>query len=58
VVEADEMYQNAGEKRGPTRRPRRPAAPAGQRPAGTWHLWVRPAADRGRGQPLVGGGAL
>jgi transposase-like protein len=28
VVEADEMYQNAGEKRHPTRRPRRPAAAA------------------------------
>src|SRR5262249_10282820 len=38
LVEADEMYQNAGEKRGPARRPRRPAAPAGQRPAGSWHL--------------------
>ncbi len=30
VVEADEMYQNAGEKRGRARRPRRPAAAACQ----------------------------
>jgi transposase-like protein len=30
VVEADEMYQNAGEKRGAARRPRGPAATAGQ----------------------------
>jgi transposase-like protein len=30
VVEADEMYQNAGEKRHPTCRPRRPAAAACQ----------------------------
>jgi transposase-like protein len=29
VVEADEVYQNAGEKRGPAYRPRRPAAAAG-----------------------------
>jgi len=38
VVEADEMYQNAGEKRGRARRPRRPAAPACQQPEGSWHL--------------------
>jgi transposase-like protein len=30
AVEADEMYQNAGEKRPPARRPRRPAPAAGQ----------------------------
>jgi transposase-like protein len=30
TVEADEMYQNAGEKRRPARRPRRPAAAARQ----------------------------
>jgi transposase-like protein len=30
VVEADEMYQNAGEKRRPARRPRRPAAASRQ----------------------------
>jgi transposase-like protein len=38
VVEADEMYQNAGEKRHPARRPRRPAAAACQQPEGSWHL--------------------
>jgi transposase-like protein len=38
VVEADEMYQNAGEKRDPARRPRRPAATACQQPPGPWHL--------------------
>ncbi len=38
VVEADEMYQNAGERRGPARRTRRPAAPARQQPEGPWHL--------------------
>jgi transposase-like protein len=38
VVEADEMDQNAGEKRDPARRPRRPAAPACQQPEGPWHL--------------------
>ena len=38
VVEADEMYQNAGEKRDPARRPRRPAAAACPQPQGSWHL--------------------
>jgi hypothetical protein len=38
VVEADEMYQNAGEKRRPARRPRRPAAAARQQPQGPRHL--------------------
>ena len=38
VVEADEMYQNAGEKRDPARRPGRPAATAGQPPTGSRHL--------------------
>jgi transposase-like protein len=50
VVEADEMYQNAGEKRDPARRPGRPAAAARQSPAGARHLRQRPPADRrGRG---------
>ena len=50
VVEADEMYQNAGEKRDPAHRPRGPAAAAGQPPPGPRHLRHRPAADRrGRG---------
>jgi transposase-like protein len=38
VVEADEMDQNAGEKRDRARRPRRPAAAACQQPEGPWHL--------------------
>ena len=38
VVEADEMYQNAGEKRDSARRPRRPAAAACQQPQGPWHV--------------------
>jgi transposase-like protein len=58
VVEADEMYQNAGEKRGPARRPRRPAAAARQQPEGPWHLRDRPTADRRRGRSRVGGGPI
>jgi transposase-like protein len=54
VVEADEMYQNAGEKRGAARRPGRPAAAACQQPEGPWHLRDRPAADRRRGGARVG----
>ena len=38
VVEADEMYQNAGEKRPKARRPGRPAASARQQGAGPRHL--------------------
>jgi hypothetical protein len=50
VVEADEMYQNAGEKRDPARRPGRPTATAGQPPTGSRHLRQRPPTDRrGRG---------
>jgi transposase-like protein len=50
VVEADEMDQNAGEKRGPAHRPGRPAAAARQPPAGPRDLRQRPPADRrGRG---------
>jgi transposase-like protein len=37
-VEADEMYQNAGEKRHPAPRPRRPATSPGQPTAGARHL--------------------
>ena len=48
AVEADEMYQNAGEKRRPAPRPRRPAAAPGQQAAGPRHLRQRPAAG-GRG---------
>jgi hypothetical protein len=38
VVEADEAYINAGEKRHPARRPGRPAAAAGQPPPRTRDL--------------------
>jgi transposase-like protein len=47
-VEADEMYQNAGEKRGPAPRPGRPAAPPRQQGPGPRDLRRRPAAG-GRG---------
>ena len=56
VVEADEMYQDAGEKRHPARRPRRPAAAARQPPQGPWHLRDGPTADRRSGRSRVGGG--
>jgi hypothetical protein len=46
VVEADEMDQNAGEKRHPASRPGRPAAAARQSPAGPRDLRQRPPADR------------
>jgi transposase-like protein len=50
VLEADEMDQNAGEKRDRARRPGRPAAAPGQPPPGPRHVRQRPAADRrGRG---------
>ena len=50
VVEADEMYQNAGEKRHPAQRPGRPAAAARPPPAGPRPVRERPPADRrGRG---------
>jgi transposase-like protein len=44
AVEADEMYQNAGEKRHPAPRPRGPAAASGQQAARPRHLRQRPAA--------------
>jgi transposase-like protein len=50
VVEADEMYQNAGEKRRAAPRPAGPAATAGQPGDGPRHLGHRPAAGlRGDG---------
>ena len=58
VVEADEMYQNAGEKRHPARRPGRPAAAACQQPAGPRHLRHRPTAECWRGRSRVGGGSM
>ena len=50
-VEADEMYQNAGEKRRPAHRPGRPAQAAGEQGGGPRRLGRRPAAG------LRGGGA-
>jgi transposase-like protein len=49
VVEADEAYVDAGEKRDPAPRPGRPATAAGQPPPRPWHLRQRPAAG-GRGR--------
>lgn len=43
AVEADEMYQNAGEKRGLAPRPRRPAAASGQQATRPRDLRQRPA---------------
>jgi transposase-like protein len=48
TTEADEMYQNAGEKRRPAPRPGRPAQAPRQQPPRAWHLGHRPAAG-GRG---------
>lgn len=50
VVEADEMYQNAGEKRRAARGPRRPPAAARQQAARARHLGQRPPAGAGRGR--------
>ena len=50
VAEADEMYQNAGEKRRAAHRPARPAATAGRQAPRPRQLGQRPAAGlRGRG---------
>ena len=51
VVEADQMYVNAGEKRRAARRPRRPAKAAGQPGARARHLREGPAAPPGGGRP-------
>jgi transposase-like protein len=53
-VEADEAYQNAGEKRDRARRPGRPTATAGQQAPRPRHLRQRPAADRRGGRPRLG----
>jgi transposase-like protein len=62
-VEADEMYQNAGEKRGQARRGIRPAPAAGQQVARPGVVGRRPAAGAGgrrpgeRAHPPAGGAA-
>jgi transposase-like protein len=64
VLEADETYQNAGEKRRAASRPGGPAAAPGQRAARARHLGQRPAAGlRGgrsgeRAHPADGHGAV
>ena len=50
VVEADEMYQNAGEKRETARRPGRSAPLSRQQRQRAWHLGQRSAARVGRGR--------
>jgi transposase-like protein len=54
VAEADEMYQNAGEKRDRARRPGRPAAAACQPPPRPRDLRQRPSTDRRGGRSGVG----
>jgi transposase-like protein len=57
AVEADEMYQNAGEKRRPAPRPRRPSAAPRQPAAGARRDGQRPAAGRRSRRPGVGAAA-
>lgn len=49
-VEADEMYQNAGEKRGTALRSRRPTATAGEPGQRPRHLGYGPASGAGSGR--------
>ena len=58
VVEADEMYQNAGEKTDSAPRPGRSAAASGQPSSGPRHVRQRPPADRRRRGSRLGGVAL
>ena len=51
VAETDEMYQNAGEKRGAAHRPARPAATAGEPGPRPRHLGQRSAAGLWGGGP-------
>lgn len=51
VVEADEMFQNAGEKRRPAPRTGRPAAASGEQAPRARHLRQRPPAGGRGGQP-------
>jgi transposase-like protein len=50
-TEADEMYQNAGEKRGAAHRPGGPAASASEPGQGPRHLGDRPTAGARSGRP-------
>ena len=50
TTEADEAFQNAGEKRHAAHRPRRPTASTRQQGAGARHLGQRPAAGLRRGR--------
>lgn len=54
VVEADEAYVNAGEKRGPAHRSGRPTAAAGQSSPWPRHVRQRSSADRRSGGSAVG----
>jgi transposase-like protein len=54
AVEADEMYQNAGEKRHPAHRPRGPSAAPREQASGARHHGQRPAPGRRGGRPRVG----
>jgi hypothetical protein len=51
VLEADEAYQNAGEKRRPAPRSRRPATAAGEQDPRPRHLGERPAPSLRGGRP-------
>lgn len=53
-AEADEVFQNAGEKRPAARRADRPAPAAGEQGARPRHLGQRPAAAVGRRRPPLG----
>jgi transposase-like protein len=53
-VEADEMYQNSGEKRHRARGPGRSTTAAGQQASRPRHVRQRPAADRRGDRPRLG----
>jgi transposase-like protein len=55
-AEADEMFQNAGEKRHPASRPGRPAAPAREQAPRARHVRRRPAAGPRGPRPTDRGG--
>ena len=58
VVEADELYQNAGEKRGRAPRPGRPAASSGQQAKGPRHVGHRSPANLRGGRSAERPGAF